>query len=388
MQRSSVSIAGVGAVSSAGWDVASTVESFGIARRNIAAGLPFDSSITCPTFQVAAELPILSAPVSRSRSLRLGMKAVGEAMADAQIDGFDPQTRVGVCIGTTVASQLNSIPFYDAYRRDPAHPGLDAVNDYLRANLAQAIGQLLGATGPRMTIVNACSSGTDAIGVAATWIRGGLCDLAVAGGADELNRVALAGFWSLGVMSSQPCAPFDRDRAGLNLGEGAGILLLESSSHAKKRGKKCAFEVAGFGGACDAHHLTAPHPDGRGLDLAIRTALSQANVAPDGSHSSTPTERRQRTTTGPREKSSPAFSNPSFPSYRPRDTPATRWAPPAGWKRCSRCWACARDGFPLARDLKTRQTIFRSRRFAGARPSVATAPCQPRWLSAGTTRRW
>jgi 3-oxoacyl-[acyl-carrier-protein] synthase II len=137
---------------------------------------------------------------------------------------------------------------------------------------------LLGAGGPRMTIVNACSSGTDAIGVAAQWINAGLCDMAVAGGADELNRVALAGFWSLGVMSSRPCAPFDRDRAGLNLGEGAGMVVLESADHAERRGKKHEFEVAGFGAGCDAHHLTAPHPEGRGLETAIRTALSRANV--------------------------------------------------------------------------------------------------------------
>jgi 3-oxoacyl-(acyl-carrier-protein) synthase len=158
---------------------------------------------------------------------------------------------------------------------------MDAVYDYLHANLAQAVGELLGVSGPRMTIVNACSSGTDAIGAASTWLKAGLCDVAIAGGADELSRVAMAGFWSLGVMSSEPCAPFDRDRTGLNLGEGAGILLLESAEHAHKRGKQSEFELAGFGAACDAHHLTAPHPQGRGLDAAIRTALAQANIAPD-----------------------------------------------------------------------------------------------------------
>jgi 3-oxoacyl-(acyl-carrier-protein) synthase len=131
-----------------------------------------------------------------------------------------------------------------------------------------------------MTIVNACSSGTDAIGVASSWINAGLCDVAIAGGADELSRVAMAGFWSLGVMSVEPCAPFDRDRCGLNLGEGAGILLLESAVHAQRRGKSPRFEIAGFGAACDAHHLTAPHPEGRGLDAAIHTALSQAKITP------------------------------------------------------------------------------------------------------------
>jgi 3-oxoacyl-[acyl-carrier-protein] synthase II len=280
MDRSRVWIAGIGAVSSAGSNVGSTLESFRRGSANPAATLPFESSINCPTFQVDAELPLLPDLLNQSRSLRLAMRAVREAMAEADLSAFEPGVRVGVCIGTTVASQLNSIAFYDAYRRD-GNPPLEPVYEYLHANLAQAIAELLGVTGPRMTIVNACSSGTDAIGVATSWIRAGLCDIAIAGGADELNRVAMAGFWSLGVMSSRPCAPFDRDRDGLNLGEGAGILLLESASHAEKCGKRHDMEIAGFGAACDGYHLTAPHPEGRGLDAAIRTALSQSGVAPE-----------------------------------------------------------------------------------------------------------
>ena len=185
IERSSVWIAGVGAVSSAGSDVSSTLDSFWNGRRNPAATLPFESSISCPTFQVSGELPTLPPAMNRSRSLRLAMKAVREALGEAGIAEFG-DLRVGVCIGTTVASQLNSIPFYDAYRRE-GNPPLEAVYDYLRANLAQAVGELLGARGPCMTIVNACSSGTDAIGVAAGWIRAGLCDVAVAGGAISLT---------------------------------------------------------------------------------------------------------------------------------------------------------------------------------------------------------
>lgn len=277
--ESSPLISGVGVISSAGANSSQTLATFRGGARKIANSLPFESSISCPTFQVEAELPILPGRFNHSRSLRLAMKAVNEALTEAGIEKFSADTRVGVCIGTTVASQLNNIPFYDAYRRH-GNPPLDAVYDFLSANLAQAVGKLLGVDGPRMTIVNACSSGTDAIGVAASWIRAGLCDVALAGGADELNRVALAGFWSLGVMSAQPCAPFDRDRSGLNLGEGAGIILLESASHAQKRGKKPAFELAGFGAACDSHHLTAPHPEGRGLAAAIDTALRQAQIVP------------------------------------------------------------------------------------------------------------
>jgi 3-oxoacyl-(acyl-carrier-protein) synthase len=186
---------------------------------------------------------------------------------------------VGIAIGTTVASQLNNIPFYAAYRNNE-NPPLEPILDYLNANLAHGIGDILEVSGPRLTIVNACSSGTDALGAAKHWIDAGLCDVAIAGGADELNRVAVAGFWSLGVTSTQPCAPFDRDRAGLNLGEGAGILILESDEYSRRRGTSRAFQLAGFGAACDAHHLTAPHPEGRGLASAIQTALAQGGITP------------------------------------------------------------------------------------------------------------
>lgn len=273
-------ITGIGAISAAGADVAATARSFATGMRNIATSLPFVSSINCPTFQVNAPLPELDGRYSTSRTLRLVMAAVGEALGNAKLVRFEPGTRVGVCLGTTVACQLNSVPFYDAFRKH-GHAPLDPVLNFINTNLAQSVAAIIGASGPRMTIVNACSSGSDAIGVAASWIRAGLCDVAIAGGADELHRVPLAGFWSLGVISTAPCAPFDRDRAGLNLGEGAGIVILESTEHAAARRCKHAFELVGFGAACDAHHLTAPHPEGRGLESAVRVALSQGSIDPD-----------------------------------------------------------------------------------------------------------
>lgn len=280
MKRPNVCITGLGAVSAAGANVATTLASLHAGQRNISATLPWDSALNCPTFQVNAALPELAGPEGASRSLCLSMRAVHEAMASAAIERFVPGTRIGVCIGTTVASQLNSLPFYEAYRKTK-FPPLESVYDYLHANLSQAIGRMLRVAGPRLTIVNACSSGTDAIGIAAGWIRAGLCDAAIAGGADELSRVAIAGFWSLGVTSSEPCRPFDRDRSGLNLGEGAGMLVLESGAHAAARGHRPTFELAGYGGACDAHHLTAPHPEGRGLAAAIQRAMQQADVKPE-----------------------------------------------------------------------------------------------------------
>ena len=91
-----------------------------------------------------------------------------------------------------------------------------------------------------MTVVNACSSGTDAIGVALTWLKSDLCDLVIAGGADELSRIPYCGFSSLGLVNPDLCAPFDRDRKGLNLGEGAGVLIIEKKSLARRRGVRVA----------------------------------------------------------------------------------------------------------------------------------------------------
>jgi 3-oxoacyl-(acyl-carrier-protein) synthase len=237
-------------------------------------------ALAAPAFMVGEALPGLPPPHGQSRTLGLAMKAVAEALAQAGLPER-PGTawRIGVCLGTTVASQLNSLPFYRGFREQAA-PSLAPVLAFLRTNLAEAVADLLGVDGPRLTVVNACSSGADAIGVAAAWLRGGLCDLAIAGGADELNLVPLAGFHALGVMSGEPCAPFDRDRAGLNLGEGAGVMVLETFGHAARRGVVPQLALAGFGAACDAHHLTAPDPDGRGLESAIRAALGQAQVDP------------------------------------------------------------------------------------------------------------
>jgi 3-oxoacyl-(acyl-carrier-protein) synthase len=285
MNRTGVWISGIGALSSAGADVPGTLKSFREGRRNHSRPLAFDTTISNPTFQVEELLIYPKGRHENDRTLRLTMTAVHEALVDAgfvdgELGGIPAGARVGVCLGTTVACQLNSIAFYAAFRRKE-NPPLDRVYDFLNANLAQAVAREIGAAGPRMTVVNACSSGADAIGVASSWIRAGLCDVAIAGGADEMYQVPLSGFCSLGVMSSEPCAPFDRDRGGLNLGEGAGVVVLESEAFARSRGKVHRFAVAGYGSACDAYHLTAPHPEGRGLESAIRAALAQAEIGPE-----------------------------------------------------------------------------------------------------------
>jgi 3-oxoacyl-[acyl-carrier-protein] synthase-1/3-oxoacyl-[acyl-carrier-protein] synthase II len=146
------------------------------------------------------------------------------------------------------------------------------------SNPAAVLARAFGLTGPCQTIVNACSSGTDAVGLGASWIEAGLCDLVLAGGADELGRITCNGFISMRISAPGPCRPFDRDREGLNLGEGAAVLVLEAPELLRRRRARARSFVLGYGSSCDAYHPTAPSPDGAGLDRAIQEAMAAAGI--------------------------------------------------------------------------------------------------------------
>lgn len=278
MTDNSVVISGMGAISAAGATVEENLESFASGKVNAGKLSLFESPIDCPVFESHA-LPA-PGPDATDRTLRLAVHAVEEAMRAAGLDADREGLRIGVSLGTTVACQLNDMAFYRAYRETGDAP-MDAVDRFLKNNLADAVSHSIGAAGPSFTVVNACSSGTDAVGVALSWLRAGVCDVALAGGADELNRIPMCGFHSLSVMSPAVCTPFDRDRQGLNLGEGAGMLVLETRDSATGRGVESSLRVTGYGSACDAYHLTAPRPDGTGLEAAIRRALDEAQVPAD-----------------------------------------------------------------------------------------------------------
>jgi 3-oxoacyl-[acyl-carrier-protein] synthase-1/3-oxoacyl-[acyl-carrier-protein] synthase II len=224
------------------------------------------------------KLPLDEQEKIYSRTCQLALAATMEALGHA---GWDAESlrgkRVGVCVGTTVGCALNCDDFYRAYKGDD-EPDIGIMERFLRSNPAAVIARQLGLDGPVQTVVNACSSGTDAIGIGASWLRSGACDIVIAGGADELLRVTYAGFSSLMITDTQPCKPFDVNRKGLNLGEGAGILILESD--AVRADRAVYGKVLGYGSACDAHHLTAPHPDGAGLKQAMQEAFTAAGVAP------------------------------------------------------------------------------------------------------------
>ncbi|MFP4169065.1 MAG: beta-ketoacyl-[acyl-carrier-protein] synthase family protein [Desulfonatronovibrionaceae bacterium] len=213
-------------------------------------------------------------------SSSFALQAALEALRNAGVDpGELSRSRTGICMGTTVGASLNILDFYKAWK-EGGHPDLEQIYRYMRSNPALFLQEKFGLSGPVQTTTNACSSGTDAIGIGMQWIRQGICDRVIAGGTDELNELAYNGFIRLMNCSNEPCRPFDKERKGLNLGEGAGILILESEKSAEKRGAGILGEVAGYSSAADAHHLTAPHPEARGLEIAFSRALKQAGIGP------------------------------------------------------------------------------------------------------------
>ncbi|MBE0598001.1 MAG: beta-ketoacyl-[acyl-carrier-protein] synthase family protein, partial [Desulfuromonadales bacterium] len=272
-----VAVTGLGCLCAAGTNLAACLDHLFRGARPPQPPSRFTSGhpVRYPVFEVTAELP---GSDQLSRTARLAMAAAREAVADA---GWQPADlagrRVGVIVGTTVGSAMNNEDFYAAYLQGQ-EPVMTQIERFLGSNPATAVARDLGLNGPCQTVVNACSSGTDAVGLAAAWIRAGDCDLVLAGGADELCRITYNGFISLMITDEAPVRPFDRRRKGLNRGEGAAFLLLEAEG--VRPGQRPRAFVAGYGSACDAHHLTAPHPEGEGLKRALAEALAQSGATP------------------------------------------------------------------------------------------------------------
>lgn len=268
----SIYISGVGVISAAGSDLSSALVSMEKGQRCTSDAKWLKSTLTGPFFEVSD----LIVPKGKMRTFCLLEKALNQALEMAALPDLT-ESRVGIAMGTTVASQLNDLAFYSDYR-EQKHNDLSSVDTFLKGNLAEAVALMLSTHGPHVTVVNACSSGADAIGIAANWLKAGYCDVAIAGGADELNLVPVSGFHALGVSSDHLCAPFDRDRKGLNLGEGAGVLVLERQERLQERQASVRLQLCGYGASNDAYHLTRPLPEGTGLKRAIKTAFDQAGV--------------------------------------------------------------------------------------------------------------
>jgi len=151
------------------------------------------------------------------------------------------------------------------------------------------ISMMFGTKGPAFTQVTACAGGTDALGQALDLIRAGRCDVIISGGTEAtIVPFAIGGFQMLKALSTKRCnepekasRPFDADRDGFVMGEGAGILILESEEHAKSRGAKILAELAGYGASADAYHITSPDPEGNGGASAIKAAIADAEMKPE-----------------------------------------------------------------------------------------------------------
>jgi len=142
------------------------------------------------------------------------------------------------------------------------------------------VARAVGAEGMVLTLPAACAAGNYAIGFAADLIRAGRADVVVTGAAEVIQRLQFSGFVRLAAMAPEKCQPFDLNRQGLLLGEGAGLLVLESEAHAERRGANRRAEVGGYGLSCDAYHITRPHPDAAGSIAAMRAAIERSGIRP------------------------------------------------------------------------------------------------------------
>jgi 3-oxoacyl-[acyl-carrier-protein] synthase-1 len=213
-----------------------------------------------------------------TRTSLMGMIAVHEALEQAgllQKNGL----RIALISGTTVGGMDKSELYYCDFLEN------DSKNDYIATHdcgtSTEMIADYFGVFSLLETISTACSSAANAILLGAQLIRDGRADVVVAGGSECLTKFHLNGFNTLMILDREPCKPFDAHRAGLNLGEGAAYIVLESEESARKRNIEPLCLLSGYANTCDAFHQTASSPDGEGAYLAMMHALASANLNPE-----------------------------------------------------------------------------------------------------------
>lgn len=217
--------------------------------------------------------------------------AAKQAWTDAGMDkaGVAPE-RVSVILGNGIGGkEVDGEAYQTLFERGPSRLSAMTIPKLIPNEGAGNISMLLNAKGAVHTIVTACASGTDALGVALDAIRAGRADVVVSGGTEAaITEYCLGGFCALRALATKyndtpekASRPFDRDRDGFVMGEGAGILILEDYDHAVRRGARIYAEFAGYGGTGDAYHLTAPHPEGEGAIRAMKIAMADAGVKPE-----------------------------------------------------------------------------------------------------------
>ena len=213
-----------------------------------------------------------------TRTALMGRLALREALEEAGLKG-DALKEAHFISATTVGGMDRRETYYEQEKVCNNNYAIIATHNC--GTCSEMIAEGFGEFASLSTASTACSSATNAIITGANMLRCGLADIVVVGGTECLTKFHLNGFNALMILDAQQCRPFDRDRAGLNLGEGAAYLVMETEASMRKRGAKPLCVLSGYGNACDAFHQTASSPDGEGAFLAMQEALQLAGMKPE-----------------------------------------------------------------------------------------------------------
>jgi 3-oxoacyl-(acyl-carrier-protein) synthase len=282
---STVYVAGVGVITAIGNNVAENLASF--KREEAGMGdITLINTVHKGVLPVAevkldnvalAQLAGISSNLSRTKMLSL--IAAREALLDAAIPGFS-NLRSGFISANTVGGMDKSEDFFIDFLADNNKGKLRNVFDHECGSMTELVADELGITDYMTTISTACSSSANAIFYGARLIKNDLLDVVIAGGADALAKFTLNGFNTLMILDKEYCKPFDNNREGLNLGEGAGYVVLVSDKVAKTLNKPLYCTLSGYNNSNDAYHQTASSPDGTGSYMAMQGALNKAGLSP------------------------------------------------------------------------------------------------------------
>ena len=293
----SIVVTGMGAVTPVGNMVAEMWEAVVSGRSGVGPITHFDPAEFAT--QIAAEVkdftpePYLTAKEARSMDplTHFGVAAAGQAIDDAGLDAYpelDPR-RVGVLIGAGIGGVATLLDQHKVLlERGPRRVSPFFVPAIITNMPGAWVAIKHGYKGPNFSLNSACATGNHAIGEAAHMIRRGAADVVVCGSAEaSIVTMSVAGFNAMRALSTanddppRACRPFDKNRCGFVMGEGAGVLVLESLEHAQRRGARIYAKVAGYGATSDAYDVVAPDPEGEGAAEAMRLAIEDAGLAPE-----------------------------------------------------------------------------------------------------------
>ncbi|MBD3390658.1 MAG: hypothetical protein GF418_01420 [Chitinivibrionales bacterium] len=270
-------ITGIGVVSALGSGFDAHADAVREMRSGLAGHALFDGQEPDPCMCGIVPPEILSASIEESAHDRCELlldQAIGQALGHA---GLYRGCNADVIAGTTLGNMHGGTRYYRGiHGGEEASP--DLIRHFIPSTAIESVIRRHEIRGMHQTVCSACASASGALGRAFRRIRSGRCTRAMAGGVDALSPFVVAGFNSLRLVSSSRSRPFDRDRDGLNPGEGAAMLVLESAKEARERGARPLAKIAGFGEALEAYHYTRADPAGTGVTGALRDALSSSGM--------------------------------------------------------------------------------------------------------------